>query len=234
MKDLSGTVALVTGGAVGTELAHAFLAEGASVAMLFRNPLRAGRIGDEFSGSPERFKAIQADLSSYQQSSDAVAKAKNSFGKIDFLLNSLGGWVGGKKLHEHEASELSRMLDMDVIPTFNVMSAVLPGMMERRSGKIINFVSMQVFGTGEGNAVYAASKSAVLALTRAAAAEYRQYGISVFGIAPSIIDTEANRKSMRDADTSKWVTVGEIADAILFLCKAGDPMSGTILKFLAR
>jgi NAD(P)-dependent dehydrogenase (short-subunit alcohol dehydrogenase family) len=90
---------------------------------------------------------------------------------------------------------------------------------------------MQVFGTGANNAVYSASKSAVLALTNASAEEYKNFGISVYAMAPSTIDTDNNRRSMPKADTSKWVKIQEIVDAALFLCGTGDSSNGTILKF---
>ena len=231
MVSLTGKVALVTGGSVGTELAKAFLGVGSNVALIYRNKSREGDIGKTFDGFGASFKSIRADLYNFDQAKSAVSSARDKFGGIDFLLNSLGGWLGGKKLHEHSSSELQDMFSIDVIPTFNIMAAVLPVMMEQKFGKIINFISMQVFGTGANNSIYSASKSAVLALTKASAEEYKNFGISVYAMAPSTIDTGANRKAMPTTDTKKWVKVQEIVDAAVFLCGAGDSSNGTIIKF---
>lgn len=231
MMSLSGKVALVTGGSVGKELARAFLEAGSKVAFIYRNAGREAGLRDSFGKYAESADLIRADLSNFDEAKDAVRSAASRFGGIDFLLNSLGGWIGGKKLHEHTPSELSQMLSIDVLPTFNIMSAVMPVMIKRRFGRIVNFVSMQVYGTGAGSSVYSASKSAILALTRAAAEEYKDYGVSVYGIAPSVIDTPGNRKSMPNADTGKWVKIQEIVDSILFLCGTGESLNGTILKF---
>jgi len=228
---LSGKVALVTGGSVGTRLARAFLEAGCKVALVYRNPARGNELDKEFASYSGAFLPLQADLSNFKDAKSAVNSVRSKFGRIDFLLNSLGGWIGGKKLHEHTTSELQKMFSIDVVPTFNVMSQVLPVMAEGKFGRVVNFISLQVFGNGAGNSIYAASKSAVLALSKAAAEEYKNSGISVYTIAPSTIDTENNRKAMPKADTSKWVKIEEIVDATLFLCAAGDSLNGTILKF---
>ena len=234
MQSLNGKVALITGGAVGTALAQRFLKAGSNVAFVFRDAGREKILRTALANHTDDLRLMRADLDSHDDAtrvSDAVGRA---FGGIDFLVNSLGGWIGGKKLHEHSPSEVAKMFDMDFVPTFNIMSAVLPKMVEQKFGRIVNFVAMQVFGSGAGNAVYSASKSAVLALTMAAAEEYKGYGISVNAIAPSTIDTAANRKSMPKADTSKWVKVEEIVDAVMFLCGAESSVNGTVLKFLTK
>lgn len=231
MTNLSGKVALVTGGSVGKELAGGFLRAGANVAFVYRNSSRGGELAKTFEDFSEAFLPVRADLSNPGQAHQAADAVREKFGGVDFLLNALGGWLGGKRLHEHSAAELEKMFSMDVVPTFNVMSAVLPVMVEQKFGRIVNFISLQVFGTGRGSSVYAASKSAVLALSRAAAEEYKNDGISVYAVAPSTIDTSNNRKWMPDADTEKWVGISEIVDAVLFLCGTGGSLNGTVLKF---
>lgn len=230
MNSMSGKVALVTGGSVGMELARAFLKSGADVAFVYRNPERKAAVEKAFMDFSDVFVPVQADLADPRQVRKAVDTVRQRFGGVDFLLNSLGGWIGGKKLHEHSADEMQKMLSMDLIPTFNIMSAVLPVMAEQHFGRIVNFVSLQIFGSGAGNSVYAASKSAILALSKAAAEEYGASGISVHAVAPSIIDTAANRQSMQVSE-GKWVSVEEIVNASLFLCSSGGALNGTVLKF---
>lgn len=234
MEALQGKTALVTGGQVGTAIADAFLKSGTNVSLVYRDPSRLVSINEKFAGYRDAFLPISADLIDFNNAKKAVELSKSRFGSVDFLVNGLGGWTGGKKLHEHTKSDLHNMFSIDVVPTFNIMSAVLPIMMEQRYGRIINFISMQVFGTGASNAIYAASKSAVFALTKAAAEEYKDFGIASYAVAPSTIDTESNRKAMPKADITKWVKVEEIVDAVLFLCGAGNSSSGTIVKFLTK
>jgi NAD(P)-dependent dehydrogenase (short-subunit alcohol dehydrogenase family) len=234
MEALQGKVALVTGGQVGTAVAEAFLRSGANVSFVYRNPSRLDSMNEKFSGFHGAFLPVSADLSDFNSAEKAVELTKGKFGGVDFLVNGLGGWTGGKKLHEHTKSDIHNMFSIDVVPTFNIMSAVLPLMMEQQFGRIINFISTQVFGTGANNAVYAASKSAVFAFTKAAAEEYKDFGIASYAIAPSTIDTENNRKAMPKAGVSKWVKMEEIVDAVLFLCGAGDSSNGTIIKFAGK
>jgi len=234
MEGFEGKAVLVTGGFVGSAVAEAFLKSGANIAFVYGNPNRLPILSEKFTSYHNAFLPIRADLSDFAQAKHSVETANEKFGGVDILMNALGGWLGGKKLHEHSPSDLSKMLSMDAIPTFNIMSAVLPVMMERRSGKVINFISTQIFGSGAQNAIYSASKSAVLAFTKAAAEEYKSYGISAYAIAPSTIDTESNRKAMPKADSSRWVGIEEIVDAVLYLCRTGRSSSGTIIKFLTK
>ncbi len=231
MVNLSSKVALITGGSVAGELARRFLEAGSCVAFVYRNTERKTELQEEFADFSDVFLSVQADLADEKQSKQTVDLVKERFGGIDFLVNSLGGWIGGKRLHEHSASDLTKMISMDLIPTFNIMSATLSVMSEQEFGRIVNFISMQVFGSGAGNSIYAASKAAVLSLSKAAAEEYKSLGISVYTVAPSIIDTANNRKSMPHADYSKWVRIEEIVDAILFVCDSGGSLNDTILKF---
>jgi|YelNatPaOPRAMG01_1025707.scaffolds.fasta_scaffold00447_35 3-oxoacyl-[acyl-carrier protein] reductase len=226
-NSLEGKTAVVTGGLVGTELAENFLTNGCNVGFVYRSPGRKNELKKRFESYGRKFLLIRADLSKEGSAEAAVNRVLNRFGQVDFLLNALGGWLGGKRLHEHSLKDLENMLSIDLIPTFNIMKAVLPYMIKQRFGKIVNFISMQIYESGAKNSVYAASKSAVDALSRAATREYIEDGVSVFTIAPSIIDTRVNRSS----GSLRWVTPKEIADAVLFLCRDMESGSGTTLKF---
>ncbi|MGC8596054.1 MAG: SDR family NAD(P)-dependent oxidoreductase [Candidatus Kryptoniota bacterium] len=230
-KSLQGKVALVTGRSVGKELAEIFLNNECNVGFVYRSRDREGELMERFASYGQRFLLIHADLSNENSAEASVKRILDSFGRIDFLLNALGGWLGGKKLHEHSLLELEKMLSMDLIPTFNIMKAVLPVMVKQKFGKIVNFVSMQIYEGGAKNSVYTASKSAVDALSRAATREYLDDGISVFTIAPSIIDTEANRAFSGSTGRSHRVTPKEIGEAVLFLCREMESASGTTLRF---
>ncbi|MCF7803283.1 MAG: SDR family oxidoreductase [Candidatus Marinimicrobia bacterium] len=233
MQSLEGKVAMVTGagGSVGSYVTETLLQADLKVAVVYRSDRHRESLEKVREGYPGRVKILQADLNDFEQAEVAVTETIDTFGRVDFLVNPIGGWLGGKRLHEHSGEELDKMLNMDLKPTFHIMKSVLPVMAEQQDGKIINFSSMAVFGGQPGNAIYAASKAAVASLTEAAASEYGKDGIRCYALAPSTINSEANRNAMPDVDTSSWVDLEEIAEAIVYLCASGDSLSSTTLKF---
>jgi NAD(P)-dependent dehydrogenase (short-subunit alcohol dehydrogenase family) len=129
-----------------------------------------------------------------------------------------GGWAGGCALHEGDSS-FERMLAMNTDTAYRSLRALLPGMVERKRGSIVIIGSRAVERPWESAnaAAYAASKSAVVALAQAVAAEVLSHSVRVNAVLPSTIDTEANRSAMPDADASAWVTTESVARVIAFL-----------------
>jgi NAD(P)-dependent dehydrogenase (short-subunit alcohol dehydrogenase family) len=115
------------------------------------------------------------------------------------------------------------MLSLNVTSAFFLSKAVLPHMMERRSGRILHIAARAALDPFAGAAAYLVSKSALVALIRVLAVETTGSGVTVNGILPTTIDTAANRKSMPDADPSKWVKPESIAQ--LLICLASDEAS---------
>lgn len=224
MNDRRVIVVAGATGAVGQAVSHSLLQAGHRVALFYRRdsvPSGYGRFGSRC--FPQR-----ADLSRAKDVEAAVQRVLQHFGRIDALVNAAGGWIGGKPLHEHTPEELERMLSIDLYPAFNLMRAVLPSMLDAGTGKIINFASLSALQGGAHSAVYAASKNAVVALARAAAEEYRSKGIQIYCLAPSIIDTEANRQAMPNADHRKWVSLKEITETVAYLLDSEAGLSGTL------
>jgi NAD(P)-dependent dehydrogenase (short-subunit alcohol dehydrogenase family) len=109
--------------------------------------------------------------------------------------------------------------------------AVLPTMRSQELGRIVNIASMHALSPKPNAAAYAVSKRGVVTLTEAIAEETKGSGITANAIAPSLILTEANKKSMPGSDFSRWVTPEEIADTIFFLCSDGArSISGNVIK----
>jgi len=233
MADKNSQRVLVTGagGSMGSRLTGFLLERGYHVALLYRSDRHTEPLRRVEKAHPDMVCLVQADLGDYQQAEAAVQTTVDRFGRLDAVINPVGGWLGGKRLHEHSSEEFDAMLSMDIRPTFHLMKAVLPVMVKQQSGKIVNFGSMTAFTGGSGNAVYAASKSAVARLSAVAAHEYGGDGIQVFLIAPSTIDTEANRQAMPQADTASWVRPETIAEALHYLCQSGENLSSTVFKF---
>jgi NAD(P)-dependent dehydrogenase (short-subunit alcohol dehydrogenase family) len=129
------------------------------------------------------------------------------------------------------------MMNVNLKTAFLCSKTVLPHMMERRQGKIVNVAARTAVqrGTRARSGAYAVSKAGVVTLTEALAEETRDHGIQVNCIMPSTIDTEANRRMLPKADFTKWVDPEEIAEVILFLASdASKPTSGASIPVYGR
>lgn len=222
------------GGSVGSGVAQTLLKNECQVGLAYRSSSHENYLKSLEGFNEDRVLLLPSDLNNPKAADNIVRKMKDQFGKIDMLFNAVGGWLGGKKLHEHLLDELQKMLLIDTVPTFNIMKAVLPVMQEQHSGKIVNFISMSIFGKEKNNAIYTASKSAVNALSHAAAQEYSADNIQVFTIAPTTINSESNRQAMPNADYSAWVSIDAIAELAIDLLKDGKYLSGTTFKMSGR
>lgn len=123
----------------------------------------------------------------------------------------------GVEVHDADASVWQRMMDLNVTTTLNACRVVVPGMLSAGQGKVINVAAAGAASGKAGMGAYCASKSVVARLTESMALELREKGINVNAIAPSIIDTPANRADMPDADFAKWVSTRQLADVVGFL-----------------
>lgn len=198
---LDGKVAVVTGGArgIGGEIATAFAAEGADV--VIADVLGAEVAAPVLSAIAEtgrRALLLQTDVSDEQQVRAMVEAALAEFGRIDILVND-AGVVGQVAFTELEVSEWDRVMSVNLRGVFLCTRFVLPGMLERGRGKIINVASQLGQIGGIEMAHYSASKAGVIGLTKALAREVSSQGIHVNAIAPGPILTE-----MMASETEEW------------------------------
>jgi NAD(P)-dependent dehydrogenase (short-subunit alcohol dehydrogenase family) len=212
---------LVTGGTggLGREVTMAFLEAGARVLVTYRRAEElaalvssAERIGAK---PPEGAAVDVTDLAAVEQ---FVAGTVKKFGRIDVLVNAVGGYAGGTNLWEVDPRVYDQMLQLNLKAGFALARAVVPVMIRQNRGWVVNVASKAAVDHGAGGAPYAASKAGALALFDSLAAEVKAYNINVNSVLPSIIDTAANRAAMPQADFSKWPKPEEIARVILFLC----------------
>jgi NAD(P)-dependent dehydrogenase (short-subunit alcohol dehydrogenase family) len=149
-----------------------------------------------------------------------------------------GGWRGGEKLHEQsDATTWQAMLNVNFETVRASLQALLPGMVAEQRGSIVAIGSMAAVRPWEQakSAAYAASKAAMVALAQAVAAEVLADGVRVNVVLPSTIDTPANRASMPQADTSRWVQPDSLADVVTFLLSdAARDISGAALPVYGR
>ena len=216
----SGMAVLVAGGtgALGRAVSQAFLEAGAWVVVTRRRPeeleaLRAsaGKDGDRLSGD-------SVDVTDEAAVAKLVSAIRERHGRLDVLVNCVGGYAGGAKLWEADAKTLDQMLALNLRSGWVLARAAVPLMIEAGRGAIVNVASRAAVVHGPGEAAYAASKAGALALFESLAAEVKGTGVRVNSILPSVIDTEANRNAMPKADHTKWPKPEEIARVILWLC----------------
>jgi len=234
MGSLDGKVALVTGatGALGQVVSKAFIAAGARVIATYVVEGELARF--EAAVPADRCEAAKVELTDRAAVAALVADIVRRHGRLDVLINGAGGFAPGGVLETTEA-ELDRLLTTNLKTAFFCTQAVLPQMIRQGAGRIVNVTARPGLVGGGGIAAYAISKAAVAALTRAAADDVREHGVTVNAIAPSTIDTPANRKAMPDVDPSRWVKPEEIAATLVFLASdAAAATSGAIIPVYAR
>jgi NAD(P)-dependent dehydrogenase (short-subunit alcohol dehydrogenase family) len=139
------------------------------------------------------------------------------FGRLDAMVNTVGGYAGGIRLWELDTKTFELMLALNLRAGYALSRAAIVPMLKQRHGAIVNVAAKAALDHGGGAAAYAASKAAAVAMMDSLAADVRGTGVRVNSILPSIIDTDANRKAMPDANFATWPKPEDIARAILFL-----------------
>jgi len=216
----SGQATLVAGGTggLGRAVSLAFLQEGAKVAVTYRKPEEFEALKQAAGANASRLAGHVTDVTDETAVGELVGKILADHGRLDALVNTVGGYAGGVPLWDLEAKTLDQMLALNLRSGYTLSRAVVPAMRKRKYGAIVNIVSKAAVDHPAGAAAYAASKAAALALLDSLAADLKGSGVRVNSVLPSIIDTEANRKSMPKADFARWPKPEEIARVILFLC----------------
>ena len=225
---MHGNVIVVTGalGALGRVVVEMALSRGARVACIDHAPSQIPSTADraEFGG---------VDLSDEAQAKKAIEAAARHFGKLDALVNIAGGFAF-ETVGDGDVKTWQRMYALNVLTALNASRAALAHLAASKSGRIVNVGALGALQAASGMGPYAASKAGVHRLTEALASEWKGM-VTVNAVLPSIIDTQANRASMPDADFSKWVAPQELAEVILFLASdAASAVTGALIPVSGR
>jgi len=216
----SAKVVLVAGGTggLGRAVSLVFLQEGAKVIVTYRKQDEFDALNRAAGATGSRLEGQAVDATDEGAVSQLVGKVLAQHGRLDALVNTVGGYAGDVKLWELETKVLEQMLALNLRSGYALSRAAVRAMLKQGRGAIVNIAAKAAFDHPAGAAAYAASKAAAVALLDALAAEVKGTGVRVNSILPSIIDTEANRKAMPKADFAKWPKPEDIARVILFLC----------------
>lgn len=215
-KDKVVLVAGGTGG-LGRSVSLAFLAEGAKTIVSYRKDAELAALREAAGTAGDSLDGHTADVTDEVAVRDLVSGIVSRHGRLDVLVNTVGGYAGGIKLWELETKTFDQMLSLNLRSGYALARAAVVPMLKQRSGAIVNVAAKAALDHGAGASAYAASKAAAVALMDSLAEDLNGTGVRVNSVLPSIIDTEANRKAMPDANFATWPKPEEIARAILFL-----------------
>jgi len=179
----------------------------------------------------EPVELIEADLFDADQVGAAISKVDD----LEAVVNLVGGFSDGPRVHETDPEDFERMLRLNVMPGFQLARAAMPRLIERGGGAFVGVSARPALRPYAGAAGYISSKAAVLAFVQALDAEYKGDGIRCNAILPSVIDTPANREAMPNADHSKWVPPERIAKVVRFLVSDDSaPTTGAAVPVYGR
>ncbi len=225
--ELEGRVAIVTGASsgIGAATAEAMARSGARVVLAARRRERIGAMAERLGEEGARVLALPTDVADAGQVEGMVAATLEAFGRIDILVNN-AGIMPVAPLAEARVEDWSRMVDVNVKGVLFAIGAVLPHMLERRSGHVVNIGSLAGRRPFPGGTVYAATKFAVRALTAGMQLELSAaHGIRVTDVQPGVVETELMdhipSTDIREGFTEGWrgrrkLTPEDVARAVLF------------------
>ena len=148
---------------------------------------------------------------------DETARAVGAIEGLAAVVNLVGGFSSGPKVHELDPYGFAWMVELNLVTTFNVARAAIPALIERGGGGFVAISAKAAERPFAGAAAYVSAKAAVLAFVRALDAEYRADGVRANVLLPGMIDTPANREAMPNSDRSDWTAPAEIAEVVRFL-----------------
>ncbi len=190
MANVAGKTVIVTGGGggIGGATCRLFAAQGAKVAVFDMNIEAAGEVATAIEAAGGTAAAFECDITNRAAVDATVAATEAKLGLVDILVNN-AGWDVFKPFVKSAPAEWEKLIAINLIGALHMHHAVLPGMMERKYGRIVNVASDAARVGSSGEAVYAACKGGLLALSKTLAREHARHGITVNVICPGPTDT---------------------------------------------
>jgi NAD(P)-dependent dehydrogenase (short-subunit alcohol dehydrogenase family) len=218
-KEFSGKVAFITGGAkgIGKAISLGFAKNGADIIITDVNEAALNATAEEAKAYGVKVKTALFDVSDEEASRNAIKEAEEEFGKIDILVNNAGIYPGSDFL-KVDSDHWKKLININILGSMYPIQAVLPGMIERGYGRIVNIGSVAgVYGLG-CFVDYSMTKGAIIALTKALAKVYIEKGVTVNCISPGSINvTDRDDVMLEHSFMGRPGTPEELANAVLFV-----------------
>lgn len=231
---LNGKTALITGAGrgIGRGIALAFAQAGCDVAVAARTWSELNETADKARALGVRAVPLQCDVTEPEDITRTVEATLASFKQVDVLINN-AGYAFFRPVNEIPVEEWKRMLDVNLTAPFLFTQAVLPSMIERRLGRIINISSVAGVKPYLHQSGYCASKHGLNGLTSSLALELKEHNIAIHSVCPGGVPTRLTEDAMPDRDKSDWMTPEDIAHACLYLATL-SPRATTDLMVVRR
>ena len=239
-KRLDGQTAIVTGAGrgIGRAIVKELAATGANVVINYVTSVQAAQeLANEIEKLGPKVLLVQADVSNYEQVGEMIKRTFQTFGRIDILVNN-AGITRDKTLKNMSKEQWDEVVHINLDSLFNCTKHVLPFMLERKSGKIVNISSFVGLGGNIGQANYATTKAGVIGFTKSVALEVSRYGITVNAICPGFTETDMLRSVpekirehiLEKIPLGRFGSPEEIAACVRYIVTEGDYMTAQALS----
>lgn len=235
-QSLQGKIAFITGGArgIGKATAIALAKEGVNLGIIARTEASLQEVAPKLEAFGVKVAVAAADVSSLAEVEAAVASITNEVGPADILINNAGIATFGSVL-DMEPEEWEKMIDVNLKGTYYVTRAVLPQLLEKENGDIINISSTSGLSGAATSSAYSASKFGVIGFTESLAQEVRRNNIRVTALAPSTVATDlaVETNLIKENDESKLMQPEDIAEIIVNQLKLNPRIYVKTASFIA-
>jgi NAD(P)-dependent dehydrogenase (short-subunit alcohol dehydrogenase family) len=212
-------IAIITGGtgSVGRALVPLLIQRNFKLGVSYIIPEEAAGFESQFDLDEDHLLLRRVDAVDPTAMDRFVQETVDTFGGLNVLVCLVGGWAGGRDVHETDNVRFDRMIDLNLRSAFNTVRAGIPHMRDEEWGRIIMLGSRQAIDAPAGQAAYNVAKAGVVALAKSVARELSDTNVTCNVLMPSVIDTDRTRAALPYADYVDWPKPAEIANVIDFL-----------------
>jgi NAD(P)-dependent dehydrogenase (short-subunit alcohol dehydrogenase family) len=218
--NLKGKVAVISGanGALGRITTKSFAEAGAKLVLLGRSSKNLDKMAAHFGINPADVLSIALDLGNIKETQKAASLAIDKFDRLDIFINLVGGWAGGKAVHETDIDEIDAMIHQHIRTSYSMVKAFLPPMLKNSWGRLLAVSSPHASQPPGHNSPFAIGKAGLEALMLSLAEELKASGVTSNLVLVETIDVKHERINNPSEKNSSWSTPEEISATLLHLC----------------